>query len=733
MSQLQDDKKVLEGSRRKLESEEIKAPLRDQIDSKLLRKLRKDDYGQKVDKLWATAAALRQPSLARQQTWLKDWDRFIIEDQEGAYAGTSNLHIPMSFTVLKTYHARFLQAWSANETLPKARRPDAVDRERMVGETLKYALKDWANMNEGVDKVVDEWIWNWCQTGAGTLKSRWDLQFEKFMDVVEVATTETRFVVDEQGNETAIPVPSTTEEAVEVIEKVFEGPQLENVFEEDFLMTGGDGDPQTADAVMHAQWPTASELWTLVDRKIFAESAVRAVIAGGPDNEYNSAESGIKQQRKEQGGDSSLETDTDHDRYRVIEVYTKYDADGSGIGSEIVAWVAPKSREVLRATYLRRANKSGKRPFFRIEFHRRPGSPHPIGLVEILFPLAKEMDAMHNMRIDAGLISTMPFGFYRATSSLEPETIKYEPGSLIPVDDPQKDVFFPNIGNRSQFGLQEEQAIQVMVERLTGISDLSLGVQSGTQGAARTATGVRGLMGEANANLDVHLRRLFRGWRQYLRHLLHMLQQRIPEGLSFKVTGDDGQNYWAQIQTRQEIAGDFDFSIDPSSADSNPAVREQRATEVLQQVYNPLAIQLGLVTQSEIFEAQKNFYMSKGIRDWSKYVRKPSQVQHLMTPEEEANRVLRGINVPVTMEMDHEGFIAYFDFIMKTPEQLGMMDEQSLLRLAAQNQAHQQMLAALQQQAAQQRNQAQMQQNASQAMGQASAGVSPLPPGPVGQ
>ncbi len=38
---------------------------------------------------------------------------------------------------------------------------------------------------------------------------------------------------------------------------------------------------------------------------------------------------------------------------------------------------------------------------------------------------------MHNMRIDFGMISVMPVGFYKANSSLDPKTITMEPGALI--------------------------------------------------------------------------------------------------------------------------------------------------------------------------------------------------------------------------------------------------------------------------------------------------------------
>src|SRR5690606_36348476 len=98
--------------------------------------------------------------------------------------------------------------------------------------------------------------------------------------------------------------------------------------------------------------------------------------------------------------------------------------------------------------------------------------------------------------------------------------------------------------------------------RLTGISDLTLGLLN-QQGAARTATGARAILGESTANLDVHLRRLNLGWKKALEYLLHMLQQRIPDGFSFRLTGDDGSSYWAYIKTRDDLEGDFDVEVSP--------------------------------------------------------------------------------------------------------------------------------------------------------------------------
>ncbi len=725
MSDIQDDKKVLE---RRKGIEGIEAPLKDQIDKKLFKKLVEDEFGKELSDIWRRGNAERSEYLKRRQLWLSDWDNFLPQatESEESYAGFSNLHIPLTFTVGKTYHARALQAVAAVDPRPVARHPASMEREQMIADVMRYTLKDYANEYRGIQRTLDTWLWYCVMEGVSTIKPLWSRKFEQFVDVVKVPRLKTVFVPTPEG-ERSVPVLSLEEEEQLQTVPVFDGPQVDHVNEEDLLVVGGDGDPQKADLVQQIYPLKAHDLWGFVDQGIFDEDAVREVIKGGGDSQAAQGESGnIKQQRKMLSGLSDTDSSLDLDDYLVLESYVRKDCYGSGHASEIVVWSSLKTGKILRATYLRRINRSGERPFFRIEFHRRHNSPHPMGLVEILYPIAKEMDAIHNMRIDSGLIATLPFGFYRATSSLEPETIRYEPGSLIPVDDPLKDVHFPNLGNRVSFFIQEEQMLQTMVERLTGISDLTLGVQNGSQGATRTATGVRGLVGQANANLDVHFKRIFEGYRLFLRYLLHMLQQRIPPGLAFRVTGEDGKDYWNYVASQDQLAGDFDFEMDPTSSDSDPQVRVEKAMQVFNMVNNPLLIQLGAVGPRQLFEAAKNLLQAHGIKDWAKFLQMPAPGQLVLTPAEEVQRILHGISVDVPLQGDHEGYLAYWEELQKYPEIFGAFMPEQVQQLEAQAQKHAQMLQALQQVQAQQQNVSQMQFNAAQSQQQAGPGMNPM-------
>ena len=91
-------------------NEADKASLKDQIVKKLFNKLEKDKVGCKVVDMWNTYNTDRAWWLDQQDKFMQDWDEFVQVEPQGAFESSSNLHIPMPLWVLRTYHARFMQA-----------------------------------------------------------------------------------------------------------------------------------------------------------------------------------------------------------------------------------------------------------------------------------------------------------------------------------------------------------------------------------------------------------------------------------------------------------------------------------------------------------------------------------------------------------------------------------------------------------------------------------------------
>lgn len=727
------DAQLVEEGRKKVlkDSEELQVtvPLRDQIVEKLVKKLEELGEGYRTQDLWNQGNAQRTDWLERQRELLRHHDEFIEPIYDATNDWSSTLHLPISFTMVKTMHARFLAALLSIDPpfTAKARQSANVDRAALVQEFMRYILSSHANKYKGVEAVLDSWIWAWVTRGQGFLKNRWERCFTRYMDVQKRQELKTVIsqIDPQSGQLIQIPQFEEIEEEKEVVIPTYDGPMVEHVANEDILLIGSN-DPQEADHVLHSSYMTASQLWQLVDQGIFRKDAVENVIKYGDSRFGGEMTNLIKDQQLASSGVGYLDDGgLKEPRYQIIERHSRIPVDGSGIASDIILWVHKESGEILRATYLYRVMKTGLRPFFAIEFHRRQNG-NPAGLPELLYSLAKEIDAVHNMKVDFGLISSMPFGFYRATSSLSEERMPLEPGALIPLDNPQTDIFFPNLGSRTGFTSQEEAMLMGQIERMTSISDITLGSMS-SQGAARTATGARALLGESNANLDVYLRRMNRGWKACLVHLFHMCQDRIPDGFQFRVLGDDGQLYWETIRSREELAGMYDIELEPNSANSNRMVQIEQANGVLQTIANPFFIQLGIVTPANIFAALKNKLSIEGIRDWSRFISKPQGALRIYTPEEIANACLAGVDIKLGPEQDLQGFIEYFEYIMKHDELLGQFNQEQTIKLAQKAQEAQAVLQAVQAQQAQVANAQQMSMNSSmaaptpQGAGQASA------------
>jgi len=724
---INDDKKIAEKRKKPLEG--IEEPLAEQSPKKLLKKLENENFGRTVEQLWRQGNGDRSAWLTRQEAFLQQYDEFLDPIVDAPMPWASDLHLPVALTIGKTFHARFYSALMGTEPYcnVKARKAVNEDRTTLVSDLMHYAMKSWANDYNGIEAEIDTFVWNWAMRGIGVLKMSWDKRYSRILDVVKRPRPVIKIVIGPEGQEVPVETVEFDEVEEEMIIEDCNAPRLRRVAPENLVIIGGGGDIDQADAVLEQVQMTASDLWTLVDQGVFDEDAVKEIIKGGDQPKAIDQNAGITQMQSDKAGAASLDKSFDLDRYQIIEAYVKKDVDGSGINSDIVTWSDLKSGRLLRATYLHRINrKTKKRPYAKADFYIREGQTYGIGLVELTYSICNEIDSLNNMALDFGLLSTLPFGYYRAGSNLTQETISVEPGSLIPVEDPQS-IFFPTLGNRATFSMQHLQFLFTIIERLTGISDLNLGV-IGAQGATRTASGVRAIMSESNNNLDIFLRRLNRAMRKAFQYTFAMIQEKMPEGFEFRVFGDNGEDYFQVIKSRDEIAGHFDFEFEPNSASSNPSIRMDTASQVVQLTSNPLDIQLGIITPVQRYAALKNYLIAMGVKDYGKFIQKPQNMDRVFTPEEMTNRVLAGIDAPLSPNMDLQGFVSYAQEIIDNDELLGQFNQQQALALAAKQKEAMQMMEALKQMAAQQANSQQMQRNAQQSMEQVPQSVAPAAP-----
>ena len=691
------------GSERTLE-DVFKAPLRDAVVDNLLKKCVELEIGLKVQKAWLSHKAHVEVHQQRMER-LQQWDEYL-DDVDMAYDGTSQIHLPIPMIVLKTFHARMFQAMFAIDPpfSVRAMQEAYQDDVDMVYGLMAWTLKEWCNYNEGCEEVADRWLWNWSGWGSGALKVRWDTKYTRYMDVEDFYTkgpSSYEVIIDPMtGTVEEVEKPSVirSQRETPVTEKTFEGPVLEFIKKEDIAIIGG-RDIQRCDMVIHREWLNADQLQSLALRRVFDQDTVDAMIKGGPHTEAGKPGMNIKQDQEVQSGVQTLDIAEDLSRYEVLEAHVEMDVNKDGLNESIIVWVDNQSGNVLRATYAHRVNRGGKRPFVNIEFIPREGHGYAMGLLELINPISVELDMIHNIKVDIGIMAAQPFGFYRAATGMDPVKLRIKPGDMIPVDDPSSHVFFPQLGDRSGFFKDEEAMLLQHVERLTSINDINTATL-GRQGAARTATGVAQLVAENSANLDIFIKRMQRGWRQVLRILWSMLQQRLPDGTEFRVTGRDGRAYFRTVN-RMNIQQRVDFFIDATSANSNRMLQLEESMQVLAQCMNPLFLQLQIVKPSGVFEALKDYFQALQRKDYARFISRPPDVVRSLTAEEELRRVLAGKQVPISPEQDHQAFLELAMELVATEGAEQTYGKAALEAVQAQAKQHEALMKAMQAQAGQ--------------------------------
>lgn len=248
--------------------------------------------------------------------------------------------------------------------------------------------------------------------------------------------------------------------------------------------------------------------------------------------------------------------------------------------AECVFFYMTEPSKIIGAFPLSDTQWKNKRPLVELNFQTVGTRRDSMGICEIVQHLSAELDTIHNMRIDVGFATNMPFFFYRATSTIQPERIVLRPGKGIPVDD-VRDVQFPQLQSVTSFYYQEEQLLYSLVERVLGVTDLFLGVSPTRGAAARHATGFVGTQQEALARTS----EVISGDATEFSNLCHLVYEAEvqfgPDERIMRLQGKEGP--LTQRLSRDELwfRGEYDFSLGANHGMYSSMLKQQQA-QILQ-------------------------------------------------------------------------------------------------------------------------------------------------------
>ncbi len=359
-----------------------------------------------------------------------------------------------------------------------------------------------------------------------------------------------------------------------------------------------------------------------------------------------------------------------------------YDIDNDGIAEDVIWWYLKEPKLVVRARYLTEMYPADppRRPFAEATFIPVPGRRVGISLLEQLEPLHDAMKTFLDQSVDAGTIANTPFGFYRPTGSMKPETIRLWPGELYPLADPQRDVSFPQLANQvaSAWGLNMTALMQQFEERLVVIGDLQLGrVPAGKSSAMRTASGTAMMTNQAEARPERILRRFFMGLAE-IWYQIHTLNQFfLPDKKEIRIIGvtQPHKDPYQTITNRDEITGRFRFEFKANVFNASKQALQQSLQNLLATYINPLAIQLGFLDQEGAYRLFHDFGKAWG-QDPDRYLREPQP--GVLAPKlfaEEALSIIMQTVVPDGQPAETGGPIQHLQKLQEfvSSDQIGLL------------------------------------------------------------
>jgi hypothetical protein len=299
---------------------------------------------------------------------------------------------------------------------------------------------------------------------------------------------------------------------------------------------------------------------------------------------------------------------------KMYEAFVKYDINGDNMREECVFIIFPDLDMYGAGKPLHCISQVGIRPWLIKPFLRRTGTMIGKGIPEIVYHLHNEMDAIHNQRIDAGNMVIAPFFFYRPASGFDATKIAVRPATGIPLDDPQRDVMFPDY-NAGRLGVsfQEEQLVMQLIQMVSNVSDPMLGKELANRPTAR---GTMAIIAQSDQRFTPLASRVVKAMSDLITITRRMYEENLDPDIANRVLGKNGKQRWMRLSPEM-IAGDYDCFMDIDLTTQNKALESQ----VDQIIYQSM-VQDPFVNQNPAYawELRANYIKSLGKKDVEKII-----------------------------------------------------------------------------------------------------------------
>ena len=537
----------------------------------------------------------------------------------------SNRSMKIGMAILEMMHSRMFAAiW--NEDLVRWLPGEKTDKEKV--ERINLFMDWWIRVRTRMKNFFDKWTKVATGFGDVTTECKWDIKYIDKGEVEESPITD-EFGVQlfEQDGTPSI----NTNKKFDIIEKT----KCEIISRENIYFQDGQKSVEDETVIFKLRYFYSDLEQMEKDGKVVnVTTELKSKIEDYLNAQYQSA------------GDENLEiikevklrsTPVD-----VLKLYKRMDIDKDDYPEDLVILIDPERRIYLGAVEVKNITKNGLRPLDFTKFNDlldRPDELEGLGILEMVQPLADELDAIFNQMTDANTMSVLRPFFYDPSGSLVPQNITLAPNKGVPVPDPSRNVYIPDFNMPTEKLFVAMRGVLEFIERLTGASSYAMGKESEVVGGSGTATRTQIIAQSAEQRFAIPAQRLREGCARILTKILDLVQKNIPPGLETRVLGEDGEPLFHGNELTQEgLSGELDAYILEDASMGSKEVERQLSVFIYQMLLqNPIVGS----DPVKIWKTTANFLKAHKIEP-TEFLGPEPEMGDLDTPQEENTKILQG-------------------------------------------------------------------------------------------
>jgi hypothetical protein len=489
----------------------------------------------------------------------------ILPEKTTPWRGASNLHIPITQIIVDTITASLANAILNNipivAVIPyqdqAVQSPEVEESARRLESFLNYAI------NEEIPdfrNVIVQWIRQAVLYGTGIVKVIWRLETKNVRRRGGVKIAEDGSLIEGERTD---------------IVKVYDAPYLSVVDLENFII------PSYATNIQDAPF--------VAERLFIPISVLKQREREGFYKNVDELLTSMYQERDVEAEANKYQGLRQPPTFEGVEVYDYWggaDLDGDGYEEEYHIVLAAHQPKILRIEEF--PYYHNRRPYVAYAFLSEPNRFWGYGIAQQIQHLQEEINAIHNQRMDnINLIINKVFK-YRPNMYFEnAEDIVFAPGAKIPVED-MNDIQPLITSDVPISSYNEEQIVRDYIERVTGITDFTLGRIPTTARRTPATLGIA-VISEGNKRMQERLNSLRVALEQVFDMVQWLYYQFMPPVKYFRVPG--GKVF--QSITPEDLQYQYRFNITGSDVSVSKDVRFQQALQLFS-----LLSRVGSIAQS---------------------------------------------------------------------------------------------------------------------------------------